>query len=526
MDCCKPSRRQALMWGSLAAAAAATPLALTGAAPASASASDVLVIDLEVATVTDTSVVITWFTGSSTETAEYGFPAPVATDTVLQLGSADLTTLTLVPGTLKTVLDDPAPTAYHYAEVTGLQPDTPYYYAAMSNGQTAQQTSMQFPVGVGGSLDYPGIFSTLATPPGSYLFTLALSNDLHMGEGESGIIENNWPPYFEQDPGLPGYPVVMLEAMLGDLRKPDRRADRLIVAGDLTSSAELSQAQQVRQMLDGWGTIQQDYFVARGNHDRSMVGSTYAACTPVPNTSPQHYDCWGDVFPYPLQTLQTYDVGGLRLIGLDTTMLDLAGGTMSTAQLSALGNILASDRTGLRCCMGTTRSPMNPRPPPRRALVRHRPAYGDCAAAVVRQHARRLLPPLRPHPSQQADVPARRQPVANPVGRVPRGRGDEGVSRRLLAAASVHRRLHGQLLQEPHPAGAGLGAAQPARVLLALPALHAGHHRRSQSHSDSRPVGSAAIAVRQSIRLSRSARSVWQARLFRTRANGHSGMIP
>jgi 3',5'-cyclic-AMP phosphodiesterase len=331
------------MWSSLAAAAAATPLALTGAAPASASSSDVLVIDLEVATVTDTSVVITWFTGSSTETDEYGFPAPVATDTVLQLGSADLTTLTLVPGTLQTVLDDPAPTAYHYAEVTGLQPDTPYYYVAMSNGQTAQQTSMQFPVGVGGSLDYPGIFSTLATPPGSYLFTLALSNDLHMGEGESGIIENNWPPYFEQDPGLPGYPVVMLEAMLGDLRRPDRRADRLIVAGDLTSSAELSQAQQVRQMLDGWGTIQQDYFVARGNHDRSMVGSTYAACTPVPNTSPQHYDCWGDVFPYPLQTLQTYDVGGLRLIGLDTTMLDLAGGTMSTAQLSALSNVLASD---------------------------------------------------------------------------------------------------------------------------------------------------------------------------------------
>ena len=42
------------------------------------------------------------------------------------------------------------PTAYHYAEVTGLQPDTPYFYVAMSNGQTAQQTSMQFPVGVGG----------------------------------------------------------------------------------------------------------------------------------------------------------------------------------------------------------------------------------------------------------------------------------------------------------------------------------------------------------------------------------------
>jgi 3',5'-cyclic-AMP phosphodiesterase len=345
------------MWGGLAAAAAASPLAVTGAEPARAasavsssgssaasSATDIVVIDLEVATVTDTSVVITWFTGSSTETDEYGFPAPVATDTVLQLGSADLTTLTLVPGTLKTVLDDETPTAYHYAEVTGLEPGTPYYYVAMSNGQTAEQTSMQFPVGVGGSLDYPGIFSTLVTPPGQYLFTLALSNDLHMGEGESGIIENNWPPAFEQDPGLPGYPVVMLGAMLGDLRQPDRGADRLIVAGDLTSSATLAQAQQVSQMLNGWGTIEQDYFVARGNHDRSMVGTSYDTCTAVPNTSPQHYDCWGDVFPYPLQTLQTYDVGGLRLIGLDTTMLDAAGGTMSAAQLAHLADVLRHDR--------------------------------------------------------------------------------------------------------------------------------------------------------------------------------------
>jgi 3',5'-cyclic-AMP phosphodiesterase len=303
-----------------------------------------LVTDLEVATVTDTSVIITWYTGSATETDQYGFPAPVPSDTELQLGLFDETTLTVVPGTLKTVLEDSTPTAYHYAEVSGLTPGTSYAYVALSGGQQAQQTSMQFPVGVGGSLDYPGQFTTLATPPGQYLFTLALSNDLHMGEGESGIIESGWPPAFEQYPGLPGYPVVMLSAMLGDLRQPDRGADRLLVAGDLTSGAELSQAQQVKQMLDGWGTIEQDYFVARGNHDRSMVGSDYEACTAVPGTSPQHYDCWGDVFPYPLQALQTYEVGGLRIVGLDTTTLDAAGGTMSNEQLGALEDVLRHDR--------------------------------------------------------------------------------------------------------------------------------------------------------------------------------------
>jgi 3',5'-cyclic-AMP phosphodiesterase len=346
MDCCGPSRRQALLWGSLAATAplAAAPLVAAGVAtPAAAASGGLLVIDLEVATVTDTSVVITWFTGSATEVDQYGFPLPVPTNTELKLGLFDPATFSVVPGSLKTVLEDDTLTPYHYAEVGGLEPNTTYAYVALSSGQTAQQTSMQFPVGVGGSLDYPGIFTTLTTPPGKYLFTLALSNDLHMGETESGIIVNNWPPYFEQSPGLPPYTVVMLDAMLGDLRQPDRGADRLIVAGDLTSSALLSQAKQVRQMLDGWGALETDYFVARGNHDRSMIGTAYDTCTAVPHTSPQQYDCWGDVFPYPLQQLQVYDVCGLRLIGLDTTTLDDPGGTMDAKQLGALRDVLAKD---------------------------------------------------------------------------------------------------------------------------------------------------------------------------------------
>ena len=341
MNCCRPSRRQALLWGSLAAAA---PLAAAGeATPAAAASSGILVTDVEVVTVTDTSVVITWFTGSATATDRYGFPAPVAADTELQLGSIDPATLTLVPGSLKTVLRDETPTAYHYAEVSGLEPGTTYGYVARSAGQAAQQTSMQFPVGAGGSLDFPGVFTTLATPPGRYLFTLALSNDLHLGETESGIIENNWPPFFQQDPGLPPYPAVMLDAMLGDLRRPDRGADRLLVAGDLTANALPAEVAQVRQMLDGWGRLEADYFVARGNHDRSRVGTAYESCTAVP-AAPDHHDCWGDAFPYPLQQLQVHEVGGLRLIGLDTTTLDNAGGTMDPGQLGALADVLRQDR--------------------------------------------------------------------------------------------------------------------------------------------------------------------------------------
>lgn len=97
-------------------------------------------------------------------------------------------------------------------------------------------------------------------------------------------------------------------------------------------------------MLDGWGAIEKDYFVARGNHDRSMAGTAYDTCTAVPDTSPQHFDCWGDTFPYPLRQLQKYELGGLRLIGLDTTMLDAAGGTMSAAQLHDLADVLHHDK--------------------------------------------------------------------------------------------------------------------------------------------------------------------------------------
>ena len=56
---------------------------------------------------TGTSVIITWFTGSTTEVETYGFPLPVAAGTALQIGLVDLTTLTVVPGALKTALESP-----------------------------------------------------------------------------------------------------------------------------------------------------------------------------------------------------------------------------------------------------------------------------------------------------------------------------------------------------------------------------------------------------------------------------------
>lgn len=192
-------------------------------------------------------------------------------------------------------------------------------------------------------MDAPGVFTTLTPPPGRFLFSIALSNDLHIGETSAGIITGSFPPNFQQDPGLPPYPEVMLSALLGDLKRPDRGADHLLVAGDLTAEAKPLDVARCRQLLDGWGALNRDYFVVRGNHDRPHVGPDYAGCNAEPDAT-DHHDCWGDIFPFRRQTLSTHEVGGMRIIGLDTTMLDKSGGTLDDSQLSDLAAELRRDK--------------------------------------------------------------------------------------------------------------------------------------------------------------------------------------
>jgi 3',5'-cyclic-AMP phosphodiesterase len=297
--------------------------------------SSLLVTDVEVVTVTDTSAVVTWFSGSAGQVDRYGSPAPVEADSELLLGEPGR------PRTLRTVLHDATRTAYHYAEVSGLEPGRTYAFEARSAGLTAARSALQFP-GSGGAADSPGIFTTLRAPPGRRLFTLALANDLHIGETTSGIIAGDYPPAFRQDEGLPPYPEVMLGALLDDLRRPDRGADRLLVAGDLTAEAEPRDVARARALLDGFGALGGDYFVTRGNHDRPHVGDDWAACGPLPGGR-HHRDCWGDGFSRPWQRLFSAQVGGLHVVGLDTTTLDLPGGTLEQEQLAELAALLREE---------------------------------------------------------------------------------------------------------------------------------------------------------------------------------------
>ena len=374
-DCCGLSRRHLL---GLASVAAASGVALPMLRPAGASAAagaDLYAQDLELVTVTDTSFVLTWYTASAPQPViPYDpdqEPAPVITDGVVRYGT-DPDRLDHEAHEAHEVHEHGAGTAYHYVEVTGLRPGTTYYYRAYSAGVQATPRvypQLTFPAGglvippnptvtqlelilvellssgviVSAS---PGSATTLVPPRGRLLFAVALSNDIHIGETVSGLATSDFPPGFSQSAGLPPYPVVMARSMTDDAAA--RGAAALLVAGDLTAANLPVQLTDSRELLDRFGNLTLvgrlrpgDYVVARGNHDQPQNGSAYDACTPVGTTG--FYDCLPAVYDLPQGTLTVTEVGGLRLIGLDTTTLNTPGGAIADSEFSALEQVLTDN---------------------------------------------------------------------------------------------------------------------------------------------------------------------------------------
>lgn len=368
-DCCGLTRWRFLPLESANGAAALLdpllgPLRAQAAAVEAAGAP--VAQDLEMVTVTDTSFTLTWYTGSRLQAGQADpRPTAIPTDAVVHYGTD--------PGRLDRRAVGPSGTAYHHVEVTGLEPGTTYHYRAESAGVVA----LPRPVPV---LDYsavdgqdlrhvsqaqfdrlmaallspgrvvnmaPGSVTTLVPPPGEHLFTLALTNDLHIGETESGVIANGFPPPYAQRPGELPYPVVMGRSMVADITR--RGAAALIVAGDLTSAALPAELTGARRLLDSFGPLvlsgdvpSPGYVVTRGNHDQPKRGDAYACCPSVPGQAGYH-DCLPGVFPLPQGTLTTTELCGLRLIGLDTTTLSRPGGAIGPEQFAELGRVLAQN---------------------------------------------------------------------------------------------------------------------------------------------------------------------------------------
>ena len=211
-----------------------------------------LPINLELVTVTETSAVLTWFTGDPTRIDGMGRLAPMPADTEVLLGTSPLT--------LRTVVHDPAPTPYHYVELTDLEPGATYWFVARSGGLPAvpSVSTLGSPLGTS-TLDVfpagPFVFTTPHPPPGRYLFSIALCNDLHLGETVAGLVTTQGgvqiPPGITQVPGEPPYSQVMAAALAPEAHA--RGAHVLLAAGDISSEAGQVDVAHAKAYLDAFG---------------------------------------------------------------------------------------------------------------------------------------------------------------------------------------------------------------------------------------------------------------------------------
>ncbi|WP_354700679.1 3',5'-cyclic adenosine monophosphate phosphodiesterase CpdA [Paraconexibacter sp. AEG42_29] len=150
----------------------------------------------------------------------------------------------------------------HVATVDGLQPGTRYRYELRSGGRTIPTTLL-----------HTGTVTTLTPPPGRLLATVALMNDLHIGEGCSGTIQTiagqSFPPCNSGD----RYAIRMTSAAIRALRTVRPKVDFVFANGDITAEARPGEMKTVFGILR---RARIPFDVTRGNHDRRHRDSCLA----------------------------------------------------------------------------------------------------------------------------------------------------------------------------------------------------------------------------------------------------------
>jgi hypothetical protein len=317
MPGCDFTRRDFLKWSGVAAASPlfAQRLLINGAGRERRRRDDISPVNLELVTLTEDRAVITWYTGYTGTDDGLGRMRPAAADGEVRWGTH--------PDRLNRVAGSRWPdTAYHYVELRGLEPGRTYYYEARSNGMPVPPTPFTLITGNAvGTSDFglttggPYSFTVPEPPPGRFLFSMVLCNDLHVGETTAGLV-GGIPELtgIQQVPGRPPYPEVMLESLVDDSRALG--ASYLLAAGDITAEAEPVDLTRAGQLLKRFGRYRRDWFVTRGNHDRAHDGEAYAGCRVG---EWQGHDCFHDrFFPGDQPTYFSRALQGLRVIGLDT----------------------------------------------------------------------------------------------------------------------------------------------------------------------------------------------------------------
>ena len=139
----------------------------------------------------------------------------------------------------------------HAARIDGLEPGTAYRYELRSGGRAMPVSEAN-----------PGRFTTLSPPEGRLLATIAVLNDLHVGEQCSGTITSETgesvPPCFTAE----DYGYRMSRAALTDLRRR-HDVDLVLANGDLTDRGRPEEVTRALELLEGAR-------ITRGNHDRRL----------------------------------------------------------------------------------------------------------------------------------------------------------------------------------------------------------------------------------------------------------------
>ena len=197
------------------------------------------------------------------------WPSEAAADTIVRIARADgrgkTRRLRLARG--QTI---------HAARIDDLRPDTRYRYELWSGRRRLRPSNAN-----------PGFFRTLPRQEGRRLATIAVLNDMHVGERCSGTIQTingeSYPPCFTGD----DYAYRMTQAALREIAA--LKPDLLVANGDLTDRGRPDEVRRALALLRG---AKVPLVVTRGNHDRRFPGparpapptATACACRPSPAT--------------------------------------------------------------------------------------------------------------------------------------------------------------------------------------------------------------------------------------------------
>ncbi|MDO4609727.1 metallophosphoesterase family protein [Corynebacterium sp.] len=276
--------------------------------------------DLEVPTVTDTSVAFTWATyGAGIRTPLGPVQGTVPAGERVLVGPVD--------GPMELVHDDPTPRGYHHVVVDGLEPGRTYRFECWSDGHRARPSLLA--TRRAGAPEATGTVTTLSPPEGPRLGRIAVANDSHIGRPAHDSFTPPGRRPLREAPGQRAFAAMQLEGLVEGVRAAG--ADALVVNGDCTDGGQERDVDEFTDIMDGFGRMHREWFATRGNHDNRVPG--------LPAIADERMEMLDDPFARvsgPRQTHWTAEAAGVRLVGLDTNGVNQDGGHMSEAQITAV----------------------------------------------------------------------------------------------------------------------------------------------------------------------------------------------